>query len=425
MKKSGFHKLLRYLLKYKSWVFVISVICNILIFTHSAANAYLVREILNTVEIGGHGGSNSLEGIKIFIFGILGVALVRVIAIMVCSLMDNIQDFYYGSLLRNNIMKSIYKKDNIKNIAGKSEKIFEVIDDDVPMCAYPAQLLSEVLGFVIYSLIAISSLLIINWRVTIYIFIPASIAIMIISTTSKKIKRNRKVNREIYERVSESISDTANLVQTIKICGAHKSILKHYEKLNEERLDSVLKETLFQSSIQAVLSSTVYLGTAIMMLVVAKRMMQGQFPIGDFSMFVVYLGTFASCVERVTELVTITKQGEVSYDRIVDLIGKENEKALIDYCNLRAFRSIEKFQYKSMERTSLKEFEVKNLSYAYDNKNAIHDINFSVRPGEILVLAGGVGSGKSTILNVLMGVIQKDFGQMFRNGSEIKIIESF
>lgn len=157
-----------------------------------------------------------------------------------------------------------------------------------------------------------------------------------------------------------------------------------------------------------------------MMLVVAKLMMQGQFPIGDFSMFVCYLGTFASCVERVTELITVTKQAEVSYDRMVDLVGEENEKVLRSYHNLKAFKSLEKFEYKEMGRTPLKEFKVKNLSYSYDKNNAIHGIDFSVKPGEIVVMSGSVGSGKSTILDVLTGIIQKDSGQMFWNGNEIK-----
>lgn len=420
MKKSGFHKLLRRLLLYRPWIFIISLLCNILIFSHTAAVAYFVREILNTVEIGVRRGESTLFGVKLFLAGILGVALLRIVVITICAVMDNVQKFYYENLMRNNIMKIIYKQNNIKNIAGKSEKVFEIVDDDVPACAFPAELLSEVLGYVVYSMIAIASLLIINWRVTMYIFIPLSIAIIIIRVSSKKIKGNRKLNREIHEKLSETISDTANLVQTIKLSGAHKSVLNHYEKLNRKRLDVVLKDTLFESGLHAVTGSTVYIGTAIMMLVVAKSMMQGEFPIGDFSMFVCYLGTLADCVDRITELVSETKQAEVSYDRIVELVGKQNENVLTVHYDLRAFKDMEKFEYGCMERMQLKELNVKNLTYCYDNSNGIYDISFSLKPGEVLVVAGGIGSGKSTVLNVLMGIVGKDSGQVFWNGTEIQ-----
>ncbi|MEG2290504.1 MAG: ABC transporter ATP-binding protein [Clostridium sp.] len=425
MKKSGFSKLLRRLLVYKPWIFIISLLCNILIFSQAAAVAYFVREILNTVEVGVRSGSSTLMGVELLLVGILGVSLVRIGAIMVCAVMDNLQKFYYENLLRNNIMKIIYKKDNIKNITGKSEKAFEVVDDDVPACAFPVELLSEVMGFVVYSLIAMASLLIINWRVTIYIFIPLSIAILIISIASKKIKGNRKLNREIQEKVSETISDIANVVQTIKISGEQESVLKHYEKLNRERLHVVLKDKLFESSLQAVTGSTVYIGTAIMLFVVAKSMMQGEFPIGDFSMFVYYLGTLVSCVDRITELVSETKQAEVSYDRIIELVGNENESELTEDYDLKVFGDMAKFQYEPMERMPMKQFDVRNLTYCHDDRNGIYDISFTLKPGEVVVVAGGIGSGKSTLLNVLMGVLPKDSGQIFWNNTDIQHQKKF
>jgi ATP-binding cassette subfamily B protein len=406
-------------------MFVVSWLLNILIFSYSAAVAYFVREILNTVAKAIGGSGTVLPEVMLVFIGILGVSFVRIAAITACARMDRVQDFHYENLLRNNIMKIIYKQDNIKNIAGKSEKAFEILDDDVPVCAFPSQLLSEVSGFVVYSLIAIASLLIINWKVTSYIFIPLSLAILIINFTSNKLKGNRKVNREINSKVSEMISDTANLVQTIKISHSQSSVLKHYEKLNKVRLNAVLKDTLFESSLQAVLSSTVYVGTAVMMLVVAKNMIQGEFLIGDFSMFVAYLGTLASCVDRIVELLSLMKQAEVSYERIIELVGQENENKLTEYCRLSAFKSMEKFKYKAMQRTPLEEFNVRNLTYSHDDRNGIYDVSFTLKPGEVLAVAGGVGSGKSTMLNILMGVIPKDSGKVFWNGAEIKRCNEF
>jgi len=425
MKKHGYHNLFIRLLIYRPWMFMVSVLLNILIFSYNAAVAYFVREVLNSVAGDTGGGGNVLPQVILFFAGILGVSLVRMAAITGCALMDRIQDFHYENLLRNNIMKIIYKKDNIKNIAGKSEKAFEILDDDVPACAFPSQLLSEVSGFVVYSLIAMASLLIINWKVTIYIFIPLSLAILIINTASKKIKGNRKVNREIHSKVSEVISDTSNLVQTIKISNSQDGVLKYYEKLNTIRLGAVLKDTLFESSLQAVLSSTVYIGTAVMMLVVAKSMIRGEFPIGDFSMFVIYLGTLASCVDRIVELVSLTKQAEVSYDRIIELVGEENENELAVHCDLSTFKEMKKFEYGRMERTPLKELDVRNLTYVHDDRSGIYDISFTLKPGEILAVAGGVGSGKSTVLSVLMGVASKNSGEVFWNGTEIKHHKEF
>ena len=65
---------------------------------------------------------------------------------------------------------------------------------------------------------------------------------------------------------------------------------------------------------------------------------------------------------------------------------------------------------------------VKNLSVSYGEKKIIHDVNFSVRRGEILVIAGESGSGKSTILKAidgLLGVGGRVVGEITFDGKNI------
>ncbi len=66
---------------------------------------------------------------------------------------------------------------------------------------------------------------------------------------------------------------------------------------------------------------------------------------------------------------------------------------------------------------------VEDLIVAYGKKRIVHDINFSVKRGEILIIAGESGSGKSTILKAIGGLLGKDGaivdGQIFFDGKEI------
>lgn len=59
--------------------------------------------------------------------------------------------------------------------------------------------------------------------------------------------------------------------------------------------------------------------------------------------------------------------------------------------------------------------EVKNLSSKFGN-NAIHDVSLDVRAGEILGLAGLVGSGRSELLETIFGARTRDGGQIYKNG---------
>ena len=69
---------------------------------------------------------------------------------------------------------------------------------------------------------------------------------------------------------------------------------------------------------------------------------------------------------------------------------------------------------------------VEDLVVAYGKKRIVHDINFSVKRGEILVIAGESGSGKSTILKAIGGLLGKGGaivdGQIFFDGREITFL---
>ncbi len=70
------------------------------------------------------------------------------------------------------------------------------------------------------------------------------------------------------------------------------------------------------------------------------------------------------------------------------------------------------------ERPSVIEFQ--NVWHSYDGEHfVLEDISFSVGPGEMTVILGGSGSGKSTILRLTLGLIRPDEGEIFIHGQEI------
>lgn len=63
--------------------------------------------------------------------------------------------------------------------------------------------------------------------------------------------------------------------------------------------------------------------------------------------------------------------------------------------------------------------EVKNLSFAYEEKQVLKNINFAVRRGERIAVMGSNGAGKSTFFLNLNGVLQADSGEIFLEGKKI------
>ena len=63
--------------------------------------------------------------------------------------------------------------------------------------------------------------------------------------------------------------------------------------------------------------------------------------------------------------------------------------------------------------------ELRNVSKYYDDVPVLRDVSFAVRRGETKVILGGSGSGKSTILKLVIGLIKPDEGEIWVDGEEI------
>ena len=66
--------------------------------------------------------------------------------------------------------------------------------------------------------------------------------------------------------------------------------------------------------------------------------------------------------------------------------------------------------------------EVKNLIKEFDNKRIIDDISFKVDDGQILSIVGFSGSGKSTVLKLICGLIEKDAGEIITTGGDVAMV---
>src|SRR5256885_13844962 len=64
-----------------------------------------------------------------------------------------------------------------------------------------------------------------------------------------------------------------------------------------------------------------------------------------------------------------------------------------------------------------------DVELAFDDQVVLNKVNFTVRRGEMRIVLGGSGSGKSTIINLILGLIKPDAGLIFVNGTEITALD--
>ena len=439
------------LMSYKKLITLANLFCNSIIFSHQAAVTYFIRQILNNFT---GDPAEALRRAYPHLIGLLAVAGVRVVAIMSCAILDAKRAYFYQNRIRLNAMQHLMQKRDITLVSGKANQLFEILDDDIPVATFPAELLTEASGYAIYTLIALSMLLSINWQLTLFIFVPLSAAIYGVQRLSERMKERRKVNREAHDAASAFIGDIADVAMSVKSVGAKDAVLHRYDQVNTVRRAAILRETVFNERVQLLLSGSVAVGSAVMMFMAARLLAGDTFGIGDFSFFIAHLFTLSDCVYRIVEVITEARKAEVSYERILsslecepEVLTRKNELVLqevkgvkrgdvgdldasgrvlaageVDSNVLNSTVSREDYDTKLSRKgqfdvrievmvpepsvadpTAL--LQVRDLTYTYTGSDGFHDVSFDVFPGQLIVIAGGMASGKSTLLSALMNLL--------------------
>ena len=67
----------------------------------------------------------------------------------------------------------------------------------------------------------------------------------------------------------------------------------------------------------------------------------------------------------------------------------------------------------------MKKLEVKNVSKSFDQKAVLQDISIELNHGELVCLLGVSGGGKTTLFNIISGLLKPDYGNVFLDGKDI------
>ena len=136
--------------------------------------------------------------------------------------------------------------------------------------------------------------------------------------------------------------------------------------------------------------------------------MNGQIELGVLAEFIIYVNMLTWPVATVGWVTSIIQQAEASQKRINEflnvpykIVNKKNSKLMVDG-----------------------DISFNNVSYTYKETNikALDKISFNVKKGESIAIMGDVGSGKTTILELISRVYEPDQGNVYIGGNNISDI---
>ncbi|MBP1960987.1 ABC transporter ATP-binding protein [Paenibacillus aceris] len=386
-------------------------------------------------------GNSSLGyGVWGLIALLIAAALGRICLIIIGFITDVHFRFRMGMLLRRNLLEHVLKQPGAQAIPVSPGEAISHFRDDVDQSEEAASWSVDVFGLTCFAIVSGFILIRIDAQMTLLVFLPIVLVITAAQLATVRLQKYRAASREATSRVTGEISEMFGNVQAIQVAGAEKRVIDRFRSFGDDRRKAMLKDRLMTELLDSVFSNSVNLGTGLILLLAGTKMRAGAFTVGDFALFVYYLTFVTQFITNVGKFITYFKQMSVSLERLTFLLQGASAKVLTMVNSLHLTQKASKrsvgeqnesvAQKSGAEQTeratigseaALRRLDVNGLSYAYaDSGRGISNIHFSLQRGSFTVVTGTIGSGKTTLVRSLLGLLPKEEGTIAWNGVPVE-----
>lgn len=393
--------------KYK-WIFLIETIFLII-------NVYLVaipsRIVGNMIDL-----LYDIEGNRNAIFvemaKLAGICLsyifVRVVwknieVKMEFVMSKNLVDKLFAKFLKS----KIEKVEEIKN--GKLMAFF--VSDAKRVAKLSTRILSTIVRLV-FNFIIIGMLMTqaADYKLACAAMLPVIITLIVIYCMRNFVSESFRKSQESFTELSEFVQESTDSIRTMKAFAGEDVQINEFDKKNDEVRRNNLKVIRNQSLMDVLITLGFGIAYTITLLGGSNLVIAGKMQIGDLVAFTGYLGVLAMPVYWFPWLLTRFKKIRVSAERLSELVNLPEE-------------DIEVFDTKNYG--SLKgNIKINDLTYNYPGyiERVLEHINIDIKQGESLGIIGVVGSGKTTLMNLLLKLYNVERGRIFIDGVDINDI---
>lgn len=259
----------------------------------------------------------------------------------------------------------------------------------------------------IHGLVAIISMFIMEWHLALIAIAIGLISVFISTTFSKSIRKASDEVQIQYGSTTERLIDIIDGFQIIKMFDIKEKI---YNKYNEK--DKLLNLALMKNGRLNIMLEVInnFYGDFknIGLLSLGLYMsIKGGMDIGTIAAIIHLQGNASFLLENIGSFIAGIQGSMSGASRVFELLNRETETE-------------KEKTYDESKDTSPLSIEMKDVYFSYDDeRNVLNSINIAVKKGERVALVGTSGSGKSTIIKLLMRFYNKKKGEIYINGRSL------
>ena len=268
-------------------------------------------------------------------------------------------------------------------------------------------ILSSFISAVFIFLTTLYTMLVLDFRLTALVLLFLPLIFLLVNLYRKKSVKIIEKTRSLLSDINSKLAESIEGIRIIQAFNQEKRLQAEFDEINQEHLvyanRFVALDALF---LRPAMSLLKLLGYAVLMAYFGYRGLYLGITAGTMYAFIQYINRLFDPLIEVTQNFSTLQTSMVSAGRVFALIDE---------------RTYEPLQKDSQAKITEGNIRFEHVCFSYDGKHPIlDDISFSVNKGETIAFVGHTGSGKSSIINVLMRFYEFQSGRVLLDDVDIR-----
>jgi len=421
------------LVRFQLGDFVLHSFFTLLVFGLQVVPGLIVKQVFDTIEKPASASGSPGEATLWWLIGLYITAeVVRLFLAIGSEWYGWTFRLAVGALLQRNLFASILRRPGDQPLPVSPGEALNRFDEDVGEVGDFPTWIPDQVGKWFAAAIAVIIMARIQLTITLIVFLPLIGVSFLTRWAWRHILHYRKASALASDAVSGFLGEMFGAVQAIKVANAEDHIAMHLNKLGEHRADVGTKEQVFRGLLDSLNNSIITFGIGVILLLAGSAIADGTFSVGDFALFVSYLWFTTQVPSELGTFYGDFKTQEISIERMLDLVRPDAPEKLVEYHPVYARGPIPPVPYPTKtEDDILDTLEIQGLTYHFStngnsaNGRGIENIHLKIQRGDFVVVTGRVGSGKTTLARVLMGLLPRQAGEIRWNGETVRNLADF
>ena len=295
---------------------------------------------------------------------------------------------------------AFFKRNNTGDLMNR------VTEDVSRVRMYVGPAVMYTINTLVLFLLVIVAMFSINAKLAFYSLAPLPILAIIIYKINDIIHKKSEKIQERLSDLSSYVQESFSGIRIIKAYGREDQIIKGFARESEDYKTDSLGLVKVQALFYPFMLLLVGLSTIITIYVGGIDVMEGKITAGNIAEFIVYVNQLTFPVSSLGWVTTLVQRGAASQKRINMFLKTEPE--------------IRTEHHEEVEISGNIRFEDVSFTYPDTGIEALKNLNFEIKAGEVVAVIGRTGSGKSTLANLLLRMYDTTGGRIYIDEKNIK-----